>query len=451
MHEIVEIPLADLQLDSKNARLGEEQPSQQQIYLALAKQQGRRLLMLAEDIVKEGMDPTTLPAVVATSDSKKRYRVVEGNRRVLALKALETPTIVAPALATAEQKRLNDLSDKYALAPIEDVTCVLFGTEEEARHWIDLRHTGENEGRGLVAWDANEKDRFRARTGLRKPAGQVVDFIDKIRDVTGVSSGTGILTTLQRLLGTPEVRERIGLELVDGGKTVVSHFPREEIAKPLAHIIDDLTTGRIKVKDVYERDDRIAYARSLPRKSLPSKAARLQDPVALDDLAAGRATPAKASPAKKASKRPHDTRRTSLIPREAKLNPTPPRINAIYNELLALNVDQYPNACAVLLRVFLELSIDHEISNATLMTDNVRNNAPLAKRMRTLADHMANTGVISDDLRKAVHKIANTQHVIAASTTTFNQYVHNRFVLPKPSELMTSWDELQPFMEKLWP
>jgi hypothetical protein len=31
-----------------------------------------------------------LPAVVATADQRKSYRVIEGNRRILALRALET-------------------------------------------------------------------------------------------------------------------------------------------------------------------------------------------------------------------------------------------------------------------------------------------------------------------------------------------------------------------------
>ncbi|HVF74594.1 MAG TPA: hypothetical protein VM938_06055 [Acidimicrobiales bacterium] len=447
MPEIDEIPVANLLLDPRNARLGDEQPSQQAIYIALAKQQGKRLVKLAEDIVNNGLDPTTLPAVVPTPDRLKRYRVIEGNRRILAVKALETPSIVTPALGPAERKRLIELSGKYADSPIDAVNCVLFDNEADAEHWIRLRHTGANEGVGLVEWDPNEQDRYLARTGARQPTGQVVDFVNKLR---GTKSGTGIITNLKRLLGTPEVREALGIELVNNSKTVVSHYPAEEVVKGLSRVVDDLEEGRVKVKNLYEKPDRVEYIKTLTRKDLPTKSKRLKMPVTLDDLASGHKTPAVVRP-KKSTKRPKATTRSSVIPKESKVNPNPPRINAIYNELAQLNVDQCPNACAVLLRVFVELSVDHEIEKAKLMTEAQRRNAPLAKRMKELAAHLEQTKRINAQLRKAIEKIANTQDVIAASTTTFNQYVHNPYVHPKPGELRTAWDELEPFMEKLWP
>jgi hypothetical protein len=125
----------------------------------------RRLVNLAEDIVTNGLDPTTLTVVVATGDRRKRYKVLEGNRRVLALKSLETPAIVISGLAKAEQRRLGELSVRYLRAPIDAIECVLFDNEEEAFRWIEIRHTGANDGVGLVEWDSNQQDRFRARHG----------------------------------------------------------------------------------------------------------------------------------------------------------------------------------------------------------------------------------------------------------------------------------------------
>lgn len=84
------------------------------------------------------------------------------------------------------------------------------------------------------------------------------------------------------------------------------------------------------------------------------------------------------------------------------------------------------------------------------MTDAERSKQPLSKRIKTVADSMVVDGRISEQLKKAVYKVADSQHTIAASTTTFNQYVHNRYVHPKPSEVRTAWDELQPFPEQVW-
>lgn len=142
--------------------------------------------------------------------------------------------------------------------------------------------------------------------------------------------------------------------------------------------------------------------------------------------------------------------RTALIPKSCQLNVVQARINAIYKELLQLSADQYPNACSVSLRVFLELSVDHYSEKHQIMTDDQRRNWPLAKRIKEVAADLKAKGSMSAQLEIAVQKIADSQFILAASTMQFNQYVHNKYVFPKATELKAAWDELQPFMEKLW-
>lgn len=447
MNETVSVPVADLLLDTENARLGEEQPSQPAVYLSLAAQQGRRLVSLARDIVEHGLDPTTLPAVVATGDQHRRYVVVEGNRRILALKALETPTVVSGALSASDYKVLLGLSTRYQQKPIYQITCVLFSNRADADHWVDLRHTGANEGAGLVVWESNEVDRYRARRGggaKRTLGGQALDFIDRI---DGQGSSKGILTNLDRLMKSPAIRKGVGLD--KDGAELVALFPLEEVAKGLRRILDDLRSGRVKVNEIYYESDRVDYLKTFGSEYLPAPAEALPQAVPLADLEPGKPVPKpRPKPAPKAKSRSKSAQRTSLIPSTCRLNPQVPRINRIYNELLTLNVDTYPNAASVMLRVFLELSVDHFIENEKLPN---KNNAKLYEKLKQVSQHLFDTGKIPEGLRKAIDRIANSSGtVIAASTVTFNQYVHNSYVLPKPSELYLQWDELQPFMERVW-
>ena len=53
-------------------------------------------------------------------------------------------------------------------------------------------------------------------------------------------------------------------------------------------------------------------------------------------------------------------------------------------------------------------------------------------------------------LKKAIEGVANGSGVLVPGVPTFHQYVHNQYSIPKPSELQRSWDELAPFMAKIW-
>lgn len=448
-HETSPITVANLQLDIANARLGDEQQTQQQVYLKLAEQQGKRLISLAKDIVEHGLDPSTLPIVVPTDDRRRRYVVIEGNRRVLALKALETPAILSGALGTSEQKALASLSNTYHENPLEEINCVIFDTEEDARHWILVRHTGNNDGAGLVEWDSNELDRWRARHGdgakSRRPGGQALDFIERI---TNAKVAGKLVTNLDRLVKSRGCRASLGLDLIDG--ELVALYPAEEVRKGLEKIIGDLTSKQIKVKDIYDNDDRLNYLGKFTADELPNPQKRLKVPVPLSELQLGRQKAKAVPPPKqKARSRPKPTQRTTVIPSNCNLNPKLPRLNTIYNELLTLDVATYPNAAAVLLRVFLELSVDHYL-NQTPSLKPAGRQPTLADKLKLVATHLEQQKQIPTALKNVIFRIAGAGgSVLSASTNTFNQYVHNTHAFAKPQEIYTSWDELQPFMEKL--
>lgn len=450
MTELVNIALVDLIVDVRNARLRKEQSSEQSALLALANQQGQRIVSLAADIVEHGLDPTNLPAVIPTNDRQKRYFVIEGNRRVAALKALETPSLISPALNAASRKRLNNLAKKFSQNPISTINCVLFESEgEELDHWVRLRHTGQNGGVGLVEWGAEEKDRYTARHGHRSPEGQIIDFVEKHGGLSDKAkqSEKGIITSLKRLVNTPEVREMLGITISDG--QVSKLYPTSEVAKSLTRVIEDLKTERIKVGDIYYAKNRIEYINSLADDDLPDFSTQFDSPSLLEDVE-NSATKISGTKSTRKRKRKGKSERTALVPSDCQLDISPPRINAIYNELSKLSTEQYPNACSVALRVFIELSVHHYLDQNNLMTDKEQRSTPLAKRLKEAADDLEKKGDISSQLKDAVYRVANNEFVLAASTVTFNMYVHNAYVYPKPTELRTAWDELQPFMEKLW-
>jgi hypothetical protein len=450
MPEIVDIKISDLLLDVENPRYPEVARNQQVAATALAEKHPTHILKLAADVVEKGLDPTTLPAVVATGDKrKKRYRLLEGNRRMLAIKALETPTLVSAALSPAASKKLTELSKQFAKNPVSTVKCVLFDNEEEAEPWVWLRHTGENEGVGLVSWGAKEKERYKARRdGKLKPTGQVIEFVEKYGSLSAEAQASNqkITTNVERMIETTYVKEKLGFDVING--EVVSWYPRDEVVKGLTRIVDDLLTRKKSVNDLYYAHQRKDYVDSFTRRYLPKKRAMLDEPVVLNDLTAGKSKPRKV-PAAQKPKKPKPKSRTTVA--GDGLDVTTPRINDIYIELLTLNAETHPNACAVLLRVFVELSVDHYLEEKKVLSEHKISKEPLKVRIKAVAKHLKGSGSLSNSLLKAINAVADSQSVLAPGLVTFHQYVHNKYMFPKPSELYAGWDELMPFMEKIWP
>jgi hypothetical protein len=496
-----EVAVSRLLLDQSNARLGEYQPDQKTTQLALATLLDDQLFNLAKDIIIFGLDISQAFILTPEGASAGKYRVIEGNRRLLVIQALTKPRLIEEALTPARQKRWAKMSAQFLESPIKKVWSVIYEAEEDAEHHIINRHTGANNGAGLVGWNSNDQDRYKSRHGgptTRKEAGQVLDFVDKVYPPSP-EDNKRIFSTLQRIILVSHVKEKLGITMKS--RIVYSNFPAAEVLKGLSAVVRDLRSGKVKVTNVYHAPDSRKYIDLFSVENLPDPATRLAEPVRLTELLADdveeiRSTDPEAGggdnqnesnvesdpstssgdEGKKAADngstggsshssdgseeeaaassrrrsrvqipRPRET----TIPKTCHLYITEPRINAIYLELIRLKIDEFTNACAVTLRVFLELSVDHHITLYSLLSEQQRNSTPLAKRLKVLANYLRMNGRIEEQLEKAIVKVADGG-LLSTSTTTFNQYVHNKFAYPHPSELRTAWDELQPFMITLW-
>jgi hypothetical protein len=73
----------------------------------------------------------------------------------------------------------------------------------------------------------------------------------------------------------------------------------------------------------------------------------------------------------------------------------------------------------------------------------------LSKKLQAVAQHIESNGIMDKkDLHAAYKASADPNSMF--STVQLNAYVHNVSFYPSASELKTSWDNLEPFIEKLW-
>src|SRR3546814_12222228 len=106
-------------VDTRNFRLG-EQESVRGAYQAMIEEEGAHLANLAEDIVEIGLSPAESLIVIKHPELKNKYTSIEGNRRITALRLLQTPALPA---GTSLHTKLIDLSKQHTATLTENVKC----------------------------------------------------------------------------------------------------------------------------------------------------------------------------------------------------------------------------------------------------------------------------------------------------------------------------------------
>ena len=119
---IEEVPLDDLDLDLRNVRIPSGHADEMAIAAYLV--EAADLLTLVRDILRDGYLDNELPLITA---SGVRHVVLEGNRRITALKAIKDPSVVGKAAPQVER-----LKTRYPHGETPTVVRVMIAPSREA-------------------------------------------------------------------------------------------------------------------------------------------------------------------------------------------------------------------------------------------------------------------------------------------------------------------------------
>lgn len=445
MYKVEEVPVNKLLLDMQNPRYA-ELSNQRDVTMQILIDQGAKLVNLAADIVEAGISPADL-FLVTPHQEQGMYVVLEGNRRLTAIKLLLSPSMLDDMTIKSNlKKRFKTLAGQFHNNRFESVNCTIFPEREEALRWIKLRHTGENDGVGIVNWDAIQVDRFNKRFGKPSLTQQAIDYVvthNGVDEETKIRLSEIAVTNLHRLLEDPDIRNTIGFELEKG--ELKTSLPPEEGVKGLAKIFDDLVYKKIDVNDIRHKKDRLRYITTFKPDQIPDQKTAVGPARSIVGTTPQEAsTPVKLTTQQR-SKSTSQKRKT-LIPRSCVLKISPSRINDIYLELRSLETNRFPNAAAVLFRVFLETSLDHYISEKNIPLPT---KPSMANKMQAVADYFEQNGIMTkSELKVARVSYSNKHHI--CSIDTFHAYVHNNAFIPSATDLKLSWTQLQSFIEQIW-
>jgi hypothetical protein len=452
-YSIQEIEVEKLLFDLKNPRhdiLGSQTEALNRIII----DQKRKLLKLAKDIVDFGINPSELTIVMPAKDDSDEHIVLEGNRRLAALQLLADPAMATFGYNSRDAKEFESYSKKYKENPVNLLSCVVVKQRKDADHWLELRHTGENEGRGVVAWKAKEKARFNELQGNPAPAFQVLEFV---RKNSNLNAGEleylkqPNISSIKRLINNPTVRETLGIDITDG--YVNTNYPSEEIINGLTKLVMDVATKRISVDDIRHKEDREDYVSGFTEEYLPDANANRVETWRLKsqtDPVKPRILPSEGVSGVASGKKsvPLSTSRPKLIPGGCVLRiKNAYRINKIYRELKGLEVKGFENACAITFRVFLELSVENYAKAENI---SYHENDSLASKISKVAKYMESNKLMSTDELKPI-RVACSASDNLVSIKTLHAYVHNPHLSPKADDLKLTWDDFEKFFKVMWP
>lgn len=473
-----------LLLDVKNPRLDSDESqivTQADALSAILTDNVDDALTIAKDIVAKGLIESQLILVFFDGT---RYIVKDGNRRIAALKLIKHPEFISDSNLRTKFEALHtqiETDKKFNL--YEKIDCAVSEDEATVDDEVKKIHTGEQQGAGQKKWNAQQIERFDTYHDPKKK-GIWLSFCEAIKqreDITdqykrGLSQVAK--TNAERALRDESIVEALGIQR-DGNIISIS-----KVSNELLLFLSKLINGELHVKEIYKVNDKKKFAKKLkeeaanisgiPSVTLPAPKPILIDsqkvnsipvPVVTDEdnetPQTGVKTGGKSKSRKADSVRPTTAaeptqsipKRKTLIGKKQVIDESEhERINDIFRELQSLNVEKYPNAVAVLFRSLIEFGIDDYIAlHGITFGDgrHERNNKPeLNVRLLKVCEHLENANLLTKDETKRLKLMTDPRHI--SSFNTFNNYVHNKDLLPLHSELLSVWDGLWPFIKLIF-
>lgn len=417
--------------------------------LNMVSDQNEKLFELAVDIVEHGLNPLDTIGVYPSEIYDGFFEVGEGNRRMCALKLLVYPERIQHINAYLYSKFKN-LSKSYSPPSLIEVG--VFDNELSMRHWMEIRHMGEQSGKGLSKWNSVQKARFNRKITGSDP---LLDFWDWMIE-NNILSNEEIFrvtkTNWQRILrekyfsflrikynenysvlpkDIDVFTERIkAVQQKLDGQTVAIVYDQKRIeeffnsisnmlyGKPYQDVVDEESEQIVILADEevsYENDNKEQYIDDLTTKHIHSK-----------DIVSGDGAENKLKTNTSTIGRDVFNGCATIIPYGYPIRTENMRLNKIINELKRLNADDFPNACGTLLRTLFELSAKVYLEKHDGKDHTTTN---FEQAIRGAANALQRQGCINGNQHSSIcSDIDNLRKI-------FNGYMHNTDSYPSSEAL----------------
>jgi hypothetical protein len=458
------LPVASLHLDSKNPRLGRETAARAPREIIQHLFEHDKALDVAQSIVSRGYFPNE-PLLAIREDN--RYLVVEGNRRLAALKALREPGLLEGALGRQVERLSRRMLDLQSIAKVPVVIA-------PNRRTTDRQIAGKHIGTPVLPWQAENRASFileKLEEGydnkdLLDELGFSAADIQKARQTRAIAEmarslpladeikakienpRAKVFTTLGRVFESTVGREFLHVEPdVDHG--LKGSTTKAEFVKGLSKLVTDVALGKQSSRTLNKNEDIRSYFKSWSPGERPAKKRGTFVPA---DLISGKSIASPTDDEQKNERVSSKRISRTVLPSDFKVRIGSERLVDIRGELVKMRRDKNPNAGAVLLRVFFELAVFDYLGRTGALADitsRLRAKGKLRYDTPTLKQVMPD--LIEMVKKKLPRKQADTvekalRHDTAAPFTIsdFHAFVHNPDDWPSERDIQQFWIRTEP-------
>lgn len=455
------VPINLILLSDDNPRLDKSFGEDEAVSKMLLDQK-EKLYELAIDICEYGFNPLDTIGVYKSDKYDGFYEVGEGNRRICALKMLINPERIRD-INTGLYSKFKHLSDEFDAPNKVDV--VIFNDESELKHWMEIRHMGEQGGKGLSRWNSVQKMRFqRSKTGSEA----LLDFwkwmienevltLDEIKKVTKTNWKRVLRERYFPFLrikfdgrynvskgDLPIFKERIKyIQKQLDGQTVAIVYDQEKIEEFYNNISNDLY-GK-SYNEIIEDEQQISLFCGSENNYSESDEGSNSNCYKNNYLSENEEATISTHNSETTKTTLDNTGRdifnkcSTIIPYSYKIRSSNMRLNKIINELKRLNPDEYPNACGTLLRALFELSAKVFLEKET---GNDCTSMEFMPAIKKAADLLRMNKRLSDDQHSSIIKDRDNLRSI------FNGYMHNTDAYPNSMALKNFFKSHKLFIDE---
>ena len=477
------VDLAALDLDLRNPRIDPALHQTQAISEILQAERigeriGEKIYSLAKSICElASVDPSERLIVIANPQSPGRYVVLDGNRRVTALKLLTEPTLLDRddiGMPASLNRRMHALRNEYLIDEISTrLDVALADSREEARPFIRLKHTVGLEGAGRSSWSPMQQARFDDNGTYKLLTRLRVDGLLNSQTLDQLDSSEFPVSTFERAAGSSEFTNRFGGRIASDAYDEGSNPARALFG--WARVANDTASGQITSRTIQLTEDVANYLEPVLREfenitdvdsnggeecadgdapiepASPTARPGTQAvtpgsgaPQTPQPEGAASPTPATGGPA--AIARPRSPRvRHYLIDRRSPLAVNQQKCRLIHDELMGkVRVSDAPYACAFLVRSFLELTAHTYLNQFGLrITSNFTSN------ITAMAQDLISQPRVPDEpagrvaIGRALLSEARVYEGLSDAT-------HNVHVNLSPDHVRATWDSIEAGLRLAW-